>query len=116
MKRPDVIIIAIILLAAAVGLVLMMGAQQGNRAEITSYGESMTVSLNEEKTFTIQTIAGYNEVQVKNGTIRVAAADCPDGLCIHQGAKSKAGETIVCLPHELVIRILGDGHVDAVAE
>ena len=35
-------------------------------------------------------------------------ANCPDKLCIHQGKISKNGETIVCLPHGLIVEIKSD--------
>ena len=32
-------------------------------------------------------------------------ADCPDRLCVKQKAICKNGETIVCLPHKVVVEI-----------
>jgi len=37
----------------------------------------------------------------------VTDADCPDRLCVKQRAISKQGETIVCLPHRLIVKIEG---------
>ena len=34
-------------------------------------------------------------------------ADCPDGYCKRQGEISTEKETIVCLPHKLVVEIQG---------
>ena len=34
-------------------------------------------------------------------------ADCPDKLCVKTGRISKTGETIVCLPHRVVVEIIG---------
>ena len=45
-------------------------------------------------------------------------ADCPDRLCVRQGAVSRVGESIICLPHELVVTVEGeemDGGLDGVA-
>ncbi len=33
-------------------------------------------------------------------------ADCPDKVCVGMRRISKSGETIVCLPHKLVIAIV----------
>ena len=35
-------------------------------------------------------------------------ADCPDGYCKEQGHISKNKQTIVCLPHKLVVEISDD--------
>ncbi len=51
---------------------------------------------------------GWNEILVRPGEIEIAEANCPDQLCVHQGSISTGVEPIVCLPHELVIRIRGE--------
>ena len=116
MKRGDLITIGVILIIALIGILLITSGGEGAVAHVLVKGESTTVNLSEEKTFSIHTESGYNEVQIKDGAICIIDADCPDGACIHQGAKSRAGETIVCLPHEVIIRIDGAGEVDAVVE
>jgi hypothetical protein len=37
----------------------------------------------------------------------MTAADCPDKLCVKQRSIAKEGETIVCLPHRVVVKISG---------
>lgn len=46
-----------------------------------------------------------NLIEVANGRIRIKEADCGDQICVRRGWASKNGETIVCLPHKLVIEI-----------
>lgn len=55
----------------------------------------------------IKTKLGYNLIEITPNSARILEADCPDKLCVVQGAISKAGQTIVCLPHRLVIHIEG---------
>ena len=45
-------------------------------------------------------------------------ANCGDHTCIRTGAVSRAGESIICLPHRLEIRVIGgeDSGVDIVAQ
>ncbi len=47
----------------------------------------------------------YNVMLINNGQVSVRDADCPDKLCVKQKAISKNGESIICLPHKLVIQI-----------
>ncbi|CAB1243186.1 NusG domain II-containing protein [Clostridium sp. MT-14] len=49
----------------------------------------------------------FNLVEVENGKIRIEDADCPDKICIKTGWISKPGESIICLPHKLIINIEG---------
>lgn len=60
----------------------------------------------------IDTQYGHNTVHVEPGRISVTEADCPDGICVAQGAIDKGGVPIVCMPHRLVVKIEGSG-IDA---
>lgn len=55
--------------------------------------------------FKIKTKYGTNTVRVIDQTIQVTDADCRDHICVKQGAISKPGQTIVCLPHKLLIEV-----------
>lgn len=48
----------------------------------------------------------------------VAASDCPTQDCVHTGIITRSGQSIVCLPARIIIRLEGgtaeDGSVDAV--
>ena len=49
---------------------------------------------------------GYNLIRVEKGRIRVVRASCPDQIDVKQGWISKTHQSIICLPHRLLIRIL----------
>ena len=58
----------------------------------------------------------YNLLFISGGEVSVFDADCPDGLCVKARNISKSGESIICLPHKLVIQIESkeEGALDAV--
>ncbi len=56
----------------------------------------------------IESKHGFNVVEIVEGEVRVAEANCPDLLCVHTGWRQHAGQVIVCLPHYFVLRIVGD--------
>ena len=45
-------------------------------------------------------------------TVVVSADDCPGQDCVHSGAVSRAGQSIVCLPARIVVELVGaaDGY------
>lgn len=47
-----------------------------------------------------------NTLQIKNNQIKMIQATCPDHLCIKQGAISKKGQSIICLPHKLIVEVI----------
>ncbi|MDR0839223.1 MAG: NusG domain II-containing protein [Oscillospiraceae bacterium] len=50
---------------------------------------------------------GHNTITVERGRIRVSDADCPDLICVKQGWISNGVTPVVCLPHRLLIEIVG---------
>lgn len=47
----------------------------------------------------------YNRIVVKDGTVFISEASCPDKICVHTGKVNREGDSIVCLPHRLVVRV-----------
>lgn len=54
---------------------------------------------------TVKSKYGYNVVHVEHGAISVIESDCPEQICVQQGAITDSRVPIVCLPHHLVIQI-----------
>lgn len=50
----------------------------------------------------------YNVFMCYDGKASMIAASCPDKICVHHIAVSSAGESIICLPHKLIIEIIGE--------
>ena len=51
---------------------------------------------------------GYTlTVAVENGAVRVSESDCPNQDCVHSGAISRAGQSIVCLPARVAVTLEG---------
>ena len=65
--------------------------------------------IQEPRSFTLEDASGSNRVEVEAGRIRIAQADCPDQICVKQGWVSDGTVPIVCLPHKLMIEIVGGG-------
>lgn len=117
-----------ILIVALVALVLAwlpvraaLERQRGETAIVSLNGrvirEIKLDQLKEPLEFTVTTPdgRGYNIVRVEPGRIRVIEANCPEQIDVHQGWISHPGQSIICLPHRLVIRIAGGkGDVDSI--
>ncbi len=71
-----------------------------NGQEIASY------PLAEDRTVTIPyDDENYNLLFISGGEASISDADCPDELCVRARSISRNGESIICLPHKLVIQI-----------
>ena len=112
------LILALLVLAGAAYGILRLTREPGNEAAVTVDGQLvLTVPLTREATVTVGENRGFrNVVEVSGGRVRVLDADCPDRLCVRQGWIRYSGESIVCLPHKLVVTVRGSEHdLDAVA-
>lgn len=46
-----------------------------------------------------------NTLVIDGGFVYIKDANCNDELCVKQGRIKRANESIICLPHKLVVRI-----------
>lgn len=95
-------------MAAAIFIMLLCGKKKDGSlyAEIMLDGRIFaTLSLTDEVTLPVSYGDGTNVIVIQNGSICVREADCPTGVCVSTGEISRAGESIVCIPHRLVITV-----------
>ena len=108
MKKFDVIIVAAVVIVAAVLYAggIFSPKDEGNEFVIyIDKDEYARLPLNKDDSITVKTDNGYNTVEIKDGYADCTEADCRDGLCVNQKKISKVNETIVCLPHKVIIEI-----------
>ncbi len=118
MKKLDILLLCGILLAAAALWLVLRPGGEGAWAVVSVDGEiSARYPLDVDRTVTIGE-GNYNVLQISDGQAAVIDANCGDLTCVHMGRISRQGESIVCLPHRLVISISGGetSGFDAVSE
>ncbi len=101
-----VIILAVILLNAVAASLIIMNTGNGY-ASVGVYVKGECIArllLNTDQTVRINTDEGYNIVEVKDGKVHIAEADCPEQTCVQSGWVSGSMMPIVCLPHQLIVR------------
>ena len=107
--RNDLLLAAaLLLLGGALALFLWLTRQAGGTVTVQVDGEVvMELPLNEDRSLVLGEGAHTNTLVIEGGKARVVEASCPDKICVGQGAVQYAGESIVCLPHKLVITVEG---------
>ncbi|CAJ1226544.1 NusG domain II-containing protein [Lactiplantibacillus xiangfangensis] len=70
-------------------------------------------TLTKTKRYTYRAKDGhYNTVTFEPKRVAITKANCSDQVCIRRGWITKPGQTIVCLPHKVLVEIKsGSGHV-----
>ena len=107
-RRNDLIFIAVLAVTAMVlgaGMYFLRGA--GDTVTVTVDGAHYgTYPLAVDTVVEIATDGGYNRLVVKDGQAVMETADCPDGICAAHRPISRMGESIVCLPHKVVVTVV----------
>ena len=107
----DILLVTVLLVASLVALLLYSAfAEDGeyvsviiNGVETERYplGKDLRVAIKTEGDF-----GGENVLVIQNGKAKIESADCPDLVFARHSKISNNGESIVCLPHRLVIKIV----------
>lgn len=109
MKRYDPALYAILALIFAISCAYALFARRG--------GEEMTLEVvrggktefraplrDVPEILEFRGPEGYNAISAAGG-VAMISADCPGGDCIRAGSIRNAGESIICLPHKLTVRL-----------
>ena len=107
--RNDGIFIAVLLLTLFLaGAAFFFIREEGDTVTVSVDGKHYgTYPLHTDLTLSIRTGEDGEEnlLVIRDGTARVESATCPDGICAAHKPISREGESIVCLPHRVVITV-----------
>ena len=89
MKKWDFALIALVAVLSLLPLAFLGRADSGARVVVSQNGQTLyTGALSEDAVFT--TPDGGNTIEIRDGQVRMRAASCPDGLCLHGSAAPAA--------------------------
>ena len=104
--RMDLLLILILLAVSGCLLLLRQRQEAGFVVRILLDNEVQAVlPLDRDDSYTVTTELGTNTVIIENGQAYMTDADCPDKICEQMGRISKPGETIICLPHKIIVEV-----------
>lgn len=108
------VVIAVITVASVLCIIYMnKTAESGTYAYVYQNDKIIqTIDLSdvdEPYRITIETENGdYNVLEVRQGSIGVVEASCPDGLCMNMGFIENSLMPVTCLPNHLVIKVIDE--------
>lgn len=109
-NRNDVLFIAVLLLIVVLaGAAFFFLRGEGDSVTVSVDGKHYgTYPLRTDLTLSIRTGEEgdqENLLVIRDGHAYVESATCPDGICAAHKPISREGESIVCLPHRVVITV-----------
>ncbi len=110
-KRDVALVLLCIIISAAVYFIINIYVKKDGAYAVVKVDGEIIQSLELNKNTSV-IVHGYqggsNTIVVDNGQVYMTDADCPDKLCERTGRISRTGESIVCLPHRVVVEIQGN--------
>ena len=111
--KNDVILIGVLLaVLTLLGLAFFFFREEGDRVIVTVNGEMIgSYRLSKDDTIDIRTGKdgeSLNRLVIRDGKAYVETATCPDGICAEHRPIYRDGESIVCLPHKVIVMVEKD--------
>lgn len=108
-KLFDLIVLGVIIaLVVALLLVLFLPKEEGSSVEIYRSGKLIgEFKMSDYSETSLVKQYGSLIVCITGDSVSVLESDCPDKCCVKQGEIRYDGESIICVPQEIVIKIVG---------
>ena len=108
----DGVIAAAVIAIAVIVAVVFYGNKtySGELCVVVSVGNRVvdTLPLSDEESTHTYCHNGYTLLVLMDGSgVRVEQSDCPSQDCVHTGTITRAGQSIVCLPAQIVVHLEG---------
>ena len=112
--RFDLILVLSLIFIAVISLILILAFRtEGSYVTVEKDGALYaTYSLSIDGEYPI---GDGNVLKIEGGEARMSWADCPDKTCVNTRPARYNGESIICLPHKVTVRVVNavdDGGAD----
>lgn len=74
---------------------------------LITYEDAEAVLLKFDSRPDVPSGVSYNLLYLSTEGVQMEAADCRDQICVHHRPLTGGGESIICLPHRLVVELVG---------
>ena len=109
-KADIILLIVLVIVGLASTAYVAMSKTGGDTVIIEQRGKMYgKYSLFENRTITIEGKKCKNIVTIEGGQVWMEESTCKNQICVHHSRISSGGESIVCLPNRVVVRVEGKG-------
>lgn len=117
-KKRDLLFFAVLILLVALAFLAVSLFPKGSVAIVEHDGEMLlkqelsTLSSEQKYEFTGENGITLTVVLSPEGA-QISESDCPDKTCVRTGRLTKAGESAICLPAKVSLKLEGKAGADA---
>lgn len=115
-KKADILVIILIVIASFLiyfftNKLSKEDANISKKVVITVDGKifkEVPLTKNTYEKIDINTVYGKNEVIIEKGEVHMHESNCQDKICMKMGKISIPGDSIICLPNRVMVKIVAD--------
>lgn len=118
-KVADYILLVVLLVVGiASSMYISMSSEAGSKVIVRTRGELYgTYSLMEDNEIVVTQDQKENIITIADGQVVMHSASCKNQVCVDHAPISMTGESIICLPNQVVVTIEGkEDEFDAVTK
>ncbi|MGB9615470.1 MAG: NusG domain II-containing protein [Fervidobacterium sp.] len=113
MKKGDLLFLIIVLIGLFIFLLVRFGnfSAEARNVEVKVDGTTkLKVPLKQStsRIYSVVSSEGSLSFIIDKERVYVLESTCKDKLCIKEGAISRVGESVICLPNRITISIVGE--------
>lgn len=111
LNKNDILLIIVVIFLSVCALIgyRLFYHQSGSFVQVTVDGKVYKeLPLDKDNVIIIEGKGGTNKLSIHNGYADMTDADCPDKLCVKQKKIHYNGESLICLPHKVVVTVISD--------
>jgi hypothetical protein len=110
-RKADIILaIALIIVGSISSFAISQSNVTGNQVTVQVNGKTYgTYSLSNDQDIEITQGKKTNTVHIKDGKVSMSEASCHNQVCVKHKSINTTGESIICLPNKVIIKIQGTG-------
>ncbi|MBU5669195.1 NusG domain II-containing protein [Peptoniphilus sp. MSJ-1] len=117
MKKLDYVVILVLIIFSVVLYFITnnsfsgIGEDVNKKAVITIDGKiykEIELAKGHNEEIEIKSQYGENVITIEDGRVHMHESDCKDRICIRMGEISTPGDSIICLPNRLMVKIVSE--------
>lgn len=91
---------------------LRTGAKEAGEVVVSRGGRVTSIfPIDVNRAVKIKDKENFCKIVINKNRVHVSQSNCPNKLCVSQGWIAKTNESIICLPHNLVISVVSDSNM-----
>ena len=113
-KKADIILLIVLIIIGLASTVYVTASKSGGDTVIIEKSGELfgKYSLFEDKEIDVPCVDSMGSdlhVSISGGSVLVTESGCANQICVKHSAISQTGESIICLPNRIVVRVEGKG-------